>query len=106
MMATTARAGAYVDKMARFGATLPFVARKSDLFPTDMAEVIGIISIVVREAKGVAEGLPLLLRGTTSGLFLWLSESSLVSLERINIVLWNCCLLLRISPRQLISLNF
>ena len=84
MMATTARAGAYVDKMARFGATLPFVARKSDLFPTDMAEVLGVIAVVVRETKGFAQSLALFLCGTAAWLLLGLSQSSLVSLDRIS----------------------
>jgi hypothetical protein len=51
-----------------------------------MAEVVGIISGVVRETKGFAQGLTLFLCGATSRLFLWLSESPLVSLERISIV--------------------
>ena len=53
---------------ARVGAKLPFVSRKSDLFPTDMAEVIGIISVVMRETKCFAEGLTLFLRRDQIGL--------------------------------------
>jgi hypothetical protein len=87
---------------ARFGAKLPFVTRKPDLFPTDMAEVLGVIAVVVRETKGFAQGLTLLLRSATSWLFIGLRESSLVSLERISIVLWNFRLILGVSTRQLI----
>lgn len=43
--------------MAQTGALLPFVTRKPDLFPTDMAEVLGIVSIAVGETKGFASGL-------------------------------------------------
>jgi hypothetical protein len=82
MMATTARAGAYVDKMARVGASVQCVSRTVELFPTDMAEGVSIIAGVVRETKGVAQGLTLLLRGATSWLVLWLRESPLVSRKR------------------------
>ena len=90
MMAPTARAGA----------KLQFVSRTLALIPTDMAEVVGIISGVVRETKGFAQGLTLLLRGATAWLFLWLRESPLVSLERLSIVLRNVCLVLRTSTSQ------
>ena len=73
--------------MASFGATLPFVARTSDLFPTDMAEVVGVISVIVRGPKGFAQGLTLFLGGATSWLLLWLSQAPLVLLTRIMIAL-------------------
>src|SRR5262249_55858698 len=84
-------------------ANVQCVSRTLALLPTDMAEVVGIISGVVRQTKGFAQGLTLLLRGATSWLFLWLRESPLVSLERISIVLRHCCLVLRISMGQLIE---
>src|SRR5215475_8150278 len=93
MMATTARAGAKRQ----------CVSRTLALLPTDMAEVVGIISGVVRETKGFAQGLTLLLRGATSWLVLWLRESPLVSLERLRIVLRNVCLVLRTSTSQRIE---
>src|SRR5262245_31933289 len=85
-----------------FGAKLPFVSRTSDLLPTDMAEVLSIISAVVRETKGFAQSLALFLCSATAWFFLGLCKSPLVSLESIGIVLWNCCLILRVSTSQLI----
>jgi hypothetical protein len=58
--------------------------------------------MVRRQTGGFADGVALLLRGATSWLFLRLCESPLVALERISLVLWHCCLILRVSTRQCI----
>src|SRR5689334_12546134 len=89
-----------IQTLAYLGATLPLVARTSDLMPTDMAEVVGVISVVMRETKGLTQGLTLLLGGATSWLLIWLSQSPLMLLKRITIALWNFGLILRVSPRQ------
>jgi len=65
-----------------------------------MAEVVGIIPVVMRQTTRFAEGLTLFLRGATSWLFIGLSQSPLVSLERIKIVLGNFCLILKVSTSQ------
>ena len=59
----------------------------------------------MRQTTRFAEGLTLFLRGATSWLFIWLSQSPLGSLERIKIVLGNFCLFLRVSTSQLISVR-
>jgi hypothetical protein len=64
---------AHLNNYPDFGALLPFVNRTSDLLPTDMAEVLGVISVVVRETKGFAQGLALFLCGTATWLLVGLS---------------------------------
>ncbi len=91
-----------IQTSAYLGATLPFVARTSDLCPTDMAEVVGVISVVMRETTGFTQGLTLFLCGATSWLLIWLSQSPLMLLKRITIALWNFGLILRVATRQLI----
>jgi hypothetical protein len=59
----------------------------------------------MRQTTRFAEGLTLCLRSTTSGLFLGLGESPLVSLARISLVLWNLCRILRFSTRQRIEVR-
>src|SRR5688572_27690714 len=60
---------------AQLPAKVQLVPTTGALFPTDMAEVVGIIPVVMRQTKGFAQGLPLLLRGATAWRFLWLRES-------------------------------
>jgi len=49
-----------------------------------MAEVLGVITAVVRETIGFAQSLALFPCGTAAWLVLGLSQSSLVSLDRIS----------------------
>ena len=65
-----------------------------------MAEVVGVISVVVRETKGFAQGLALFLCGTAAWLLLGLSQSPLVSLDRISLFLWSLGLILSVSTSQ------
>jgi hypothetical protein len=66
----------------------------------ERSERFSAIPVIMRKTKRFAEGLTLFLGGASSWLVLWLSESSLVSLARINIVRWNFCLVLRVSTSQ------
>ena len=76
--------------------------QKIGLIPHAYGESTRVISAVMRETKGLAQGLTLFFRVATAWLFLGLSESSSVLLERISIVLWNFCLIFWVLARQLI----
>jgi hypothetical protein len=91
--------------IAALPASVQLVSTKWALFPTDMAEVVRIIPVVMWQTTRFAEGLTLCLRSTTAGLFLGLGESPLVSLARISLVLWNLCRILRCSTRQRIEVR-
>ena len=67
-------------------AFVQFAATQLELFPTDMAEVVRIISGVVRKTKRFAEGLTLFLCGTPAGLLVRRSETPPVSLGGITVV--------------------
>src|SRR5262245_17470638 len=75
--------------VAALPAKVQLLSRTLALLPTDMPEVVGVISVVVRETKGCAQGLTLFLCGATSWLLIWLSQSPLVTLKRITIAPWN-----------------
>jgi hypothetical protein len=86
-------------RLAKSSKPLPPVCGHEFVCP---AKVIGVVAIVGRQTGGFPYGVALLLRGATSWCFLRLRESPLVSRERIRIVLWSVCLLLRVATRQCI----